>query len=322
LKIKEISIYEAINDTEEGSRNLLLGNGFSIALTDGCFSYENLFTKGKEKFPINETLQKKFETTYDFEEVMRELENGDLILINEFFLNALREVHPVSKRNIQNHYSSCLNLLGLFHNIFTTNYDLLLYWILMENKESSLTRMMQNSHGNSLLPCDDGFTRCSDKLIWKQNYANRVQNVFYLHGSMFIAHLNASYIKFKCTDTESILKQIEKYLKLKHYPLIVLEGSFEDKVNKISKHQYLSFCHNALKNLSSSLFLIGFSLNRRTDRHIIDSIIASKINKIYIGYYNFCEMQISIQESFSGTDKKIFIFDSQEALEFTPSRIK
>jgi len=71
--IEVISFDQAIKETQGQKRNLLLGNGFSIAQSGNDFTYNNLL----EESDINEGTDIRnvfiqFETT-DFEEVMSHL---------------------------------------------------------------------------------------------------------------------------------------------------------------------------------------------------------------------------------------------------------
>ena len=138
--------------------HLLLGNGFSMAYDSKIFSYNALhrFIENLD----NELLSKLFEivNTKNFELVMQQLDNfcelieafgSDKALkfkveeasikLKESLINAIEELHPEHVFKMSEEKSEACavflnNYLEKQGNIFTTNYDVLLYWVLMRNK--------------------------------------------------------------------------------------------------------------------------------------------------------------------------------------------
>lgn len=85
---------------------------------------------------------------------------------------------------------SLLNFLSNFKAIYTTNYDLFLYWLIMYSKSKL------NSES---IPLNDGFLRENEennRLIWcnKEN-----QDIYFLHGG-FLFTVIMRHIRRKTLD--------------------------------------------------------------------------------------------------------------------------
>ncbi|AMP90223.1 DUF4917 family protein [Legionella pneumophila] len=354
-ELKVISFEEALNKTN--NRTILLGNGFSISLCEE-FNYKNLYNKsqelsGKEGKPISNDMKKIFDAlnTDDFEKVLAHLNitieiakhysNSKLLLstikndrknLIASFLNTISSVHPRYKASIEfQTYVSCLRLLSKFSKIFTTNYDLLLYWIIMERNSPILSLFELKDFDISTLPTDDGFSRgksTNGLLLWKPEHNYREQQIFYLHGSLFIIEIDDFYLKIESNNEGYILDQLESSLISGQQPLIVLEGSSAHKADKIGGHSYLRYCLDALKNLKGDLFLLGFSINDKSDKHIIESIQESEIKRIFVGCYsapneNFKKNIKQLAHiNDSAQERELFIFNSNEAVDWKPIKLK
>ena len=169
--------------------HILLGNGFSRAYKDEIFSYGSLYETAEfEKYSkILRGVFLKLNTT-DFEIVMRALEDSSLLteiyesaninLVNKFKADAdslkkllvltLTKHHPEKPDEISDsEYQCCLNFLSNFENIYTLNYDMLLYWTLM--KADPLR--------------DDGFRdpfAGEPQDYFEENYCKKINNINYI----------------------------------------------------------------------------------------------------------------------------------------------
>jgi predicted house-cleaning noncanonical NTP pyrophosphatase (MazG superfamily) len=164
LKFDDLSDYQSIiNKLNKRplSKHLILGNGFSMAYDSKIFSYNALYDfidKLEDK-----TLSKLFEVinTKNFELVMRQLDNfieiaqafdntGDMVkalknankILQQSLIEAVSSLHPEHVFDIPDEESqSCNNFIQEYLSkggkVFSTNYDLLLYWILMRNNPQS-----------------------------------------------------------------------------------------------------------------------------------------------------------------------------------------
>ena len=133
--------------------HLLLGNGFSISYDEKIFSY-NALSEFIDKVD-DEMLHKLFEIikTNNFELIMRQLDDFSRIAkifgatkpfidkinktcekLKRCLIDAVKELHPEHVFTIpEEKNKACASFINYYikksGNIFTTNYDLLLYWV-------------------------------------------------------------------------------------------------------------------------------------------------------------------------------------------------
>lgn len=191
----DVGTFKDVIDASDngGARHLLLGNGFSIACVPSIFSYTSLYESAD--FGVNSQLSDVFDKlkTKDFEEVVRALESSrgicsvydprnsallqnlrnDAERLKEVLLHTIAKKHPRLPSDIDEcKYFACKKFLSHFISegmktgrVYTLNYDLLLYWTLMNDSAGN---------GESIkLLTDDGFGReretPGEYVQWKNN---------------------------------------------------------------------------------------------------------------------------------------------------------
>lgn len=275
-------------DVEE-TPSVLLANGFSQAWNHNIFNYENLLQRanfGARDRNIRDIFN-KFET-FDFEHVMRALEAAETVCesygvdrakINEIkadqeqlknsLIQVISQTHPLRSSSVTTaQYEAAKPFIIQFENIFTLNYDLLLYWIVNKSDidpEGYFT--------------DDGFRQTT----WENMDS---QNVFFLHGGLHIYDTETRIKKqaFRGQADESIVDQVRDNLNQGKFPLFVSEPTHQKKRARIEHNPYLNSCFKALKKLSGPLFIHGHSM-AENDKHIFDQINESGVDKVFISIY-------------------------------------
>jgi hypothetical protein len=81
-----------------------------------------------------------------------------------------------------------------------------------------------------------------------------------------------------------IIDQVQENLDSGRYPLVVTEGSRENKQARIAVNPYLSHCYSRLERLRGSLFIHGASLSNN-DQHILDAISDSGVEALFVGLF-------------------------------------
>ena len=277
--------------------SILLANGFSQAWDHIIFNYKYLLQAANfgDRAPQIQELFKKLKT-YDFEKVMKRLVSTQLVLeiygadpqlietvkqdqeiLKSALISAISNTHPKLPSNVTNdQYTSVRKLLSRFNQIFTLNYDLLLYW--SKNK-------------NDLPPekysTDDGFR--GFPTYW-QGYGTD-QEVHFLHGGLHIYDTVSGIRKHKCTeDGVPIIDQVRQNLEQGKFPLFVAEPTYEKKRARIEHNPYLNYCLRQLRALTGTLFIYGHSI-ADNDSHIFEEIKKSHITKIFISIYGDMDSQ-------------------------------
>jgi len=291
-----VSFSEAIDSAKETGEplSILLGNGFSIAYDADSFSYKKLLEKaefdGAKKDELFEALG-----TEDFERAIDSLRRAasladmygsshadlarrmrqDADAVKNGLSSVLAQIHPNSSSAISDDEVRCAGrFLANFDNIFTLNYDLLLYWVLLKNRD----------FGILLAAGYDGFgkpTSGVDTLVWK----GERQYLHYLHGAL---HLFLEEGPDQLTGLEKLTRkygrlmdQIQNKIAADRYPHVVTEGSMREKMDKISQSPYLKFCMEALLKVRGSLFMYGVGLNEN-DTHIRAAIALSRVSRLFV----------------------------------------
>ena len=279
-----------------GRSYLLLGNGFSIAC-DPVFRYGSLFEAAVQA-GLSDRAQQLFERmgTNNFEGVMKLLEDAhwiartyglvpgdssdmmvDLEVIKRTLVEAIASSHLGSPGDIdEGRKSSAARFLLPHHIVFSTNYDLLLYWVAM--------------HAGDPPPFEDCFRADQDDpdapyLVFSQRLGDH-RGVLYLHGALHLYLSDGELRKHSWTRTgQRLTELIQSGLREGQYPLFVAEGTPEKKLQQIQGSGYLWYCLDKLRNIQSPLVIFGHSLGA-SDGHILDSIAASrKLPAIYVGLH-------------------------------------
>ncbi len=326
--VNKMTFEEAINNTRPEDRLLLLGNGFSRSLYTKL-NYQTLRDTAIQLSTHNKLsseLVNIFDdlNTDDFEKVLAYLNiakritnhyknelsqriDADIQQIRHSFIASITEVHPSADILSNETKLSVCKFLSKFSKIFTTNYDLLLYWICMESKSNFIS-----------CPINDGFGLFDPPDINDLGWIHpEKQNFYYLHGALHL--FDDSYgnvFKLRRDNNISLRNQIFERISNGSYPLVIFEGKHQQKLEKINRHEYFWHSYNTLKNANGSLFTLGTSLNKHSDHHIIDAIKNSKIDHAFIGIYkedlNLYENACSLQ----GESKKVDFFDSGTAIDW------
>jgi Domain of unknown function (DUF4917) len=299
--------------------SLLMGNGFSMAYDKSIFSYNALydFLATKE----NPQLIKLFAAikTKNFELIMQQLDttlklldafDSDASLIERVantseqlklgLIEAIKDLHPEHVFKIPEHKSiACANFLNAFlegdGQIFTTNYDLLLYWVLMsqsvESHVDGFGRELQNPQ-----EAEQGQTKDWSDLIWGPHQIE--QNVHYLHGAMHIFDTGSEIEKEQYAEGTYLLEKIHARLNRAEYPVFVTAGNGDEKLSQIRHNRYLSHCYDQLSCIDGSLIAFGFNFGQYDD-HIIDALNRAfhirskqppKLWSLYIGIYSAADL--------------------------------
>lgn len=321
--------------------SLLMGNGFSMSYDASIFSYNALYTFLSSQ--DDELLNKLFGAvkTKNFELIMQQLDMTIALLdafgsdpalkaqilsasqkLQNALLNSIKELHPEHVYKMPAEKSSaCATFLQRFlesgGGIYTTNYDLLLYWVLMRqgvaNPFDGFGRELENP-----VEAAEGKEQEWSELIWGPNKSK--QNIHYLHGALHLFDSGAVVTKEQYDGNGYLLENVSVRLNEGSYPIFVTAGNGDEKLEHIRHNRYLSHCYDSLCEVDGSLVTFGFGFGQY-DEHIIDAINkAAKFNtkqppklwSIYIGVYSDADIEHirSIEKKFH---PKIRLFDARTA---------
>lgn len=298
---KVISFKEALTLTASArKRHLLLGNGFSIALKPDIFSYGSLYDNADFSAAPHVPDLFKALNTNDFEVVIRHLQNTarvvevykprlqkliarlrkDAAAIKDALVAAIAKRHPDRPYDISNdQYAACRKFLSRFDHLFTLNYDVLLYWTLMQTEVDDRD-----------LRHDDGFRHPDDPtdpwVSWQQGNS---ASVSYMHGALHLFDSGSEIIKYTWSKTDiPIVDQIRSSLDQDKFPVFVAEGSSTNKKDRILHNAYLHKASRSFESCCNSptavLFVYGHSLAPNDD-HVFRGVACGSVSRMLVSVY-------------------------------------
>ena len=294
-----LTFAEALEDASGyAKRHALLGNGFSIACRPDRFTYGALFEEATFD-GASADIHALFELlgTTDFERVVELLRvaaglcdayattdpdisarlRRDAGIVCDALARVLAAKHPDNHYDItEDEYIAARTFLSHFERIYSVNYDMLLYWTVMQEVGPDVVR-------------NDGFGNPEDEdaeyVAWQPYATFPSQRVFYLHGSLHLYDSGVELAKITWSRTQvPLVTQIRDALAQGRYPLIVTEGTSTEKVTKILHSAYLNHAIRSFSRITGALFVYGLSLTPN-DQHLLQRITESPLEALYVSIY-------------------------------------
>lgn len=295
--------YEQVNASISGkTSHLLIGNGFSIAYSSK-FSYDSLYEVAVEN-GLSDNAKKVFKKlgTNNFEAVLKLLENlswamqvyydvsdkgqkinDDIKVIKETLINSISQSHLNHSGEVKDSCKqSAQNFLRPYKNIFTTNYDLLLYWVNM----SYPNRPFYGDGFRSEYENPD-----ANYVVFSEHLREN-PGIFNIHGGLHL-YFSDGEIKKHCWSRthKPLMELIRESLDNDRYPLFVAEGLPDKKLEQINSNAYLAYCLSKFSRIENRLVVLGNGL-AMSDKHICDVISDNvKLKDVYVGLYGSPDSQ-------------------------------
>ena len=257
-------------------QTLLVGNGLSINVWPR-FAYRNLFEHA-ERTGLTETDRALFRDTPNFELVLGDLltavrVNGIVGIetaalyeryrsIQMALGHAVRAVHVARDDVTLTTRAAIRTELERFEWIFTTSYDLLLYWAIASS--GHFEPFTDHFRYGGRLEFDPSRTRV---------FAGEIP-IYFLHGALHLVVGGAGVTwKLRRTAIKNLLDQFGQPIPGDEQarPLLVTEGSARDKLQAIEANPYLSHALERLRTNDRPLVVFGSRLSEQ-DRHIADAL--------------------------------------------------
>ena len=276
----------------------MLGNGFSRAWRDDIFSYDALLQQARFE-ALSPFARRAFDAlgTTDFEDVMRALRAAAALIrlydannttlprrltedangLRETLVQAIAGRHPDRPHQVSlDEYAHARRFLANFGSIYSVNYDLLLYWALMQQEIEPE------------VPFDDGFRQPddgpADYVTWEVEKTDR-QTIFYLHGALHIFDAGHEVQKYTWVNTGvALIEQVREALERNLYPLFVSEGDSRQKLSKIKHSDFLARAYRSFSKIGGALFVYGHSF-APSDEHVLRLIDKNKCSQLFVGLY-------------------------------------
>jgi hypothetical protein len=297
---------EAIRETTGRRRVLLLGNGFSISAS-GAFGYPELHRTAVRSDPTLSKLFPNGETNFELA-LQKAAGTHDAARLRRALILAVANAHPATVLEFKDEKRrSCRDFLEPFvgrqlsprGTVFTTNYDMLLHWVLSSQGKTPGTKQ------RTPIRCWDGFDSLGN---WDGGLG---ADLHYLHGAVHIYEFPNEQIParpytrmLRYQRGSPLKKQVNALLEEGNFPAFVAEGGYEQKRSVQRDYSYLSrgrqAFQSACKDPAAVLFSMGHSFGP-TDEHITKAVGAGTVTKIYIGTYSAQDVEraMELQETWS-----------------------
>jgi hypothetical protein len=243
-------------------------------------------------------------------------------------ITTIQDIHPRAEEIYWETLKKIATQLRFFKNIFTLNYDLFLYHIVMTMKD-------QRDKDHNLSRYSDCFWQEYDQDFNRfnsyQDYL-RFRFVYYLHGALFLFRESLSDLKLlrKPGDETELVERVGKVIEGGRMPLFVCEGASVEKQETIGTSNYLDFALRKLRSSKENLVIFGTSLSRQ-DQHIIDAIdyihkTNHRTKDLAISVHISTKSRETLEREIDETRNKfrncnIYLFDSETLFDFLSIKV-
>jgi len=291
-------IYDWSQLADRAWPNLLLGNGFSRAISDD-FEYGSLFKTACESGYLSPHAASLFvddegEEVRNFEWVLRRLAIAASVSetigtvpryvsrlrslyeeIRSALINTVNDSH-VARSDIPRERLLCLGIELMQHErVFTTNYDLIPYWALNALRDCIVARwpppfvdgFFRSGHSPEPIDFDED---AAEDLIERTPDSMRL---FYLHGALHLA-TDEHPSGMKLVGGQTSILNLWSKPKASWIPLAVTEGTSRAKMLSIESVHYLRWANRALAGVPGNVVVFGHGLDQEADAHIAKALSA------------------------------------------------
>lgn len=278
------------SDIDDGRwQTLLVGNGASINVSDG-FGYGSLFDVASRKLDASTLALFDRLDTRNFEAVLAGLSLTRTLTgaagestawvdpiydqVRDGLFNAVGEVHVAWTAVPGATLQTMAAHLVQYQQVFTLNYDLLLYWAIQDDAAQGRVVDFMWGSNNTFNIAD------------AQVYGGKT-GLYHLHGGLHLWRDALTGITGKRTASGTrLLDNIRNTYSAagSQQPLFVSEGDAADKLSGIRRSDYLSFAYRAFRADQSPTVVFGAGLES-PDKHIVDGLSAGNPRQIAISVY-------------------------------------
>lgn len=286
--------WEEISANFKGA-DLLLGNGFSLNFSH-LLNYDSLF----EEFlracdPDDAKMFRHFETT-NFERIQEQLLDAKKVntifglptkpiesaiqKLREGLITSIESNHPRAHGIDDNALLRVSEALDPFEDVYTFNYDLFLYRIIMKSvARANRTTGIRKHNDYFWHEQSEEFLEFMDSDIYKNKH------VYYLHGALFLFpgdrfdYHNDLKLRRGDESFDELIEIVSSKIKVGKFPLFVSEGKHEEKLRAIFDSPYLRFAYRELEKSERALIVYGWSMQDQ-DKHILQILKPKRNQKL------------------------------------------
>ena len=293
---------------------ILIGNGASCALWNR-FAYTSLYDRASSNEvsePLSDGAVQIFNSlgTHNFELVLSALKTTALVenalnrdttevdglyeITQNALVQAVHAVHIPWASVAEGTLRAIRDSLLLYKSVYSTNYDLLIYWAIMVDGATGFKDYFFAPKFN-----------ITNVEIW-----NKATTVLFVHGGLHLYRcLTGETIKRKAEPYQNLLNLFGTPLDEPAVPLFITEGTSRDKLTSIYRSDYLSFAYSQFAQHRGPLVIFGHSLNSEFDAHLISAIKSSEAQVLGISLLpgeNVASQKARLYGQFPNLDLQFF----------------
>jgi hypothetical protein len=271
----KLATWEEVESSADWT-GLLVGNGSSIVVWKD-FAYGSLFDVAEQQIahPLEFSDRELFDAfgTTNFEQILASLKTARVVntalelettLLTERYrsvqralFEAVHAVHVPWSRVSAGTIPALHKILRRYKHVYTTNYDLLLYWASMEKGGAGFLDFLWRK--------DDLAFDIRDTKIWLSREG--WTRLLYLHGGIHLRRVAGGGTRKVSTAGGTILDQFSTSVESDDSPLLVSEADSSEKLRSIQSSDYLTFAHQEFAQHEGGLVIFGHGLGEG-DSHI------------------------------------------------------
>lgn len=290
----EIHKWEDIKD--RFTDGLLLGNGASIAVHPG-FGYGSLYAEAQKYEYLTPEVATVFDAfgSEDFELVLRRLWQAKVVneklgieagrveasytQVRSALISTVRKVH-ISHDDARPHLTPIYRFMSRFKTVVSLNYDLLVYWSLMQGGDEFPGKFKD---------CFNGGQFIEEWEEWRDSLTGQPTTlVFYPHGNLALARsLDEQEWKLSAAPNQDLLTKIlTAWERGKRVPVFVCEGTADHKLKSIGGSTYLQRVYSeVLPKIGQSLVIYGWGMAEQ-EKHILQRLKHAKCERVAVSVRN------------------------------------
>lgn len=278
LDSPDLASWADIRQTDVRWPGLLIGNGASIAVASS-FAYTSLLGVARGQavdHPLSAAASSLFDDlqTTNFEFVLASLKLAGRVAtavgtdaapfgplyegVQQALFDAIGHVHVPWEVVADQSLPRIRAELRNYNRVFSTNYDLLAYWSIMREGDPNHFRDFFWNPGGRFDPADTEITAAATV-------------VHYLHGGVHLRQARDGGARKQLAEGQNLLGQFSTDWASDETPLLVSEGTSEDKMRSISRSDYLSFVYSSFARYQGNLIVYGNGLGDQ-DNHLAHAI--------------------------------------------------
>jgi hypothetical protein len=178
--------------------------------------------------------------------------------VQQGLFEAVAHVHVPWEEVVDHALPKIREELLRYKSVFSTNYDLLTYWAMMTEGDPDDFRDFFWQLGGPFDPTNVD--------VWGSPTL-----VYFLHGAVHLRRTRAGGTRKQTAAGQNLLSQFWTDWVGDETPLLVSEGTSEDKLRSINVSDYLSFAYGGFGTHAGNLVIFGHGLSDQ-DRHLTHAI--------------------------------------------------